>query len=151
MLEKSPLDSKEIKLVNPKGNQHWIFIGKTDAEAPTPWSPDAKSRLIGKRLLMLGKTEGKRRRGQERMDGWIALLTRWTWVSANFGRWWRTEEPGVLQSMGSQRVGQDLANEQQHYLTKQCLVKFKQCTFSVQLKFSIFDSICILYISTIFI
>ena len=44
----SPLDSKEIKLVKPKGNHPWIFIGKTDAEAPTPWSPDAKSRLIGK-------------------------------------------------------------------------------------------------------
>ena len=49
MLE-SPLDSKEIKPVNPKGNQHWIFIGKTDveAEAPILWLPDAKSQLIGK-------------------------------------------------------------------------------------------------------
>ena len=47
---KSPLDSMEIKLVNPKGNQPWIFIGKTDAEAETPilWSPDVKSRLIRK-------------------------------------------------------------------------------------------------------
>ena len=46
----SPLDCKEIQLVNPKGNQSWIFIGKTDAEAETPilWPPDAKSRLIGK-------------------------------------------------------------------------------------------------------
>ena len=47
---KSPLDCKEIKLVNPKGNQPWIFIGKTDAEAEAPilWSPDMKSQLIGK-------------------------------------------------------------------------------------------------------
>ena len=46
----SPLDSKEIKLVNPKGNQHWIFIGRTDAEAEAPilWPPDAKSQLTGK-------------------------------------------------------------------------------------------------------
>ena len=46
----SPLDSKEIKPVNPKGNQPWIFIGSTDAkaEAPTLWPPDAKSQLIGK-------------------------------------------------------------------------------------------------------
>ena len=46
----SPLDSKDIKLVHPKGNQSWIFIGRTDAEAETPilWPPDAKSRLIGK-------------------------------------------------------------------------------------------------------
>ena len=53
MVEKileSPLDCKEIKPVNPKGNQPWIFIGKTDAEAETPtfWPPDTKSLLIGK-------------------------------------------------------------------------------------------------------
>ena len=46
----SPLDSKEIKPVNPKGNQPWIFIGRTDAEAPILWPPDAKSRLIEKDL-----------------------------------------------------------------------------------------------------
>ena len=47
---KNPLDSKEIKPGNSKGNQPWIFIGKTDAkaEAPILWPPDAKSRLIGK-------------------------------------------------------------------------------------------------------
>ena len=44
----SPLDSKEIKSVHPKGNQPWIFIGRTDAEAPILWPPDVKSRLIGK-------------------------------------------------------------------------------------------------------
>ena len=53
VLEKAlegPLDSKEIKLVNPKGNQSWIFIGRTDAEAEVPilWPPDAKSQLIRK-------------------------------------------------------------------------------------------------------
>ena len=48
----SPLDSKEIKLVSPKGNQSWIFIGSTDAEAEVPilWPPDVKSQLIGKDL-----------------------------------------------------------------------------------------------------
>ena len=44
----SPLDSKEIKSVSPKGNQLWIFIGRTDAEDPILWPPDAKSRLVGK-------------------------------------------------------------------------------------------------------
>ena len=44
----SPLDSKEIKPVNPKGNQPWIFTGRTDAEAPKLWLPDAKNWLIGK-------------------------------------------------------------------------------------------------------
>ena len=53
MLEKtleSPLDNKEIQPVNPKGNQSWIFFGRTDAEAETPilWPPDAKNRLLGK-------------------------------------------------------------------------------------------------------
>ena len=50
MLEKSPLDSKKIKPVNPKGNQPWIFIGRThvEAEAPVLWPPDVKSQLIGK-------------------------------------------------------------------------------------------------------
>ena len=46
-------------------------------------------------------------------DGWMASLTWWTWVWANSGRWWRTGKLGVLQSMGSQRVGHDLAIEQQ--------------------------------------
>ena len=62
---KSPLDSEEIKPVNPKGNQHWIVIGRTDAEAEAPilWPPDAKSQFFG----MIGKIEGRRRRGRQRM------------------------------------------------------------------------------------
>ena len=44
----SPFDSKEIKAVNPKGNQPWICIGRTDAEAPILWPPDEKSQCIGK-------------------------------------------------------------------------------------------------------
>ena len=46
----SPLDFKEIQPANPKGNEPWIFIGRTDAEAPIVWPPDAKSQLIGKDL-----------------------------------------------------------------------------------------------------
>ena len=63
----SPLDYKEIP-VDPKGNQHWIFIGRTDAEAKTPilWPPDAKSWLIGKDPND-GNNEGERRRGRQRM------------------------------------------------------------------------------------
>ena len=64
----SSLDSKEIKPVNPKGNQSWILIGRTDAEAEAPilWPPDLKSQLI-KKTLMLGKIEDRRRRGQQRI------------------------------------------------------------------------------------
>ena len=64
---KSPLD-KEIKPVNPKGNQPWIFTGRTDAEAKTPilWPPDVKSHSLEK-ILMLEKIEGKRRSRWQRI------------------------------------------------------------------------------------
>ena len=54
-----------------------------------------------KKTLMLGKIEGRRRRG---WDGWMASLTHWTWVWASSGRLWRTGKPGMLQSMGSRNV-----------------------------------------------
>ena len=71
---KSPLDCKEIQPVYPKGDQSWVFIGRTDVEAETPvlWPPDAKSWLIGKDQ-MLGKIEG-RRRGRQRMR-WLDGIT----------------------------------------------------------------------------
>ena len=58
------MDCKEIQPVHPKGDQSWVFIGRTDAEAEIPilWPPDTKSHLIVKDL-MLGKIEGMRRRG----------------------------------------------------------------------------------------
>ena len=72
---KSPLDCKEIKPLNPIGNQSWIFIGRTDAEteAPILWPPDVKSQFIGKDP-MLGKVEGRRRRERQRMR-WLDGIT----------------------------------------------------------------------------
>ena len=66
----SPLDWKEVKPVNPKGNQPWIFIGRTDVEAETPilWPPDVKTWLIRKDPDA-GKIEGRRRRGWQRPPG----------------------------------------------------------------------------------
>ena len=61
---------------------------------------------------MLRKIGGKRRRVWQRM-GWLASPTQWIWVWASSGRWWRTGRPGVLQSMGSQRVRHNWATEQQ--------------------------------------
>ena len=110
----SPLDSKEIQPVNPKGNQSWISTGRTDVEAETPilWPPDVKSWLVWKeKTLMLGKIEGRRRRDDRRWHGWMASPTRWTWVSTSSGSWWWTGRPGVLQSMGSQRVRHNWATE----------------------------------------
>ena len=71
----SPLDCKEIQPVPPKGDQSWVFTGRTDAEAETPilWPPHAKSWLIWKDLK-LGKIEGRRRRGWQRMR-WLDGIT----------------------------------------------------------------------------
>ena len=93
----SPLDSKEIQPVHPKGNQCWIFIGRTDAEAAILWTPYVKNRLIWKDL-----DSGK---------DWSWEEMRQTWVRVNSGSWWLTGKPGVLQSMGSQRVGHDWVTE----------------------------------------
>ena len=63
------------------------------------------------KTLMLGGI-GARRKGDDRgWDGWMASPTRWTWVWVNSGSWWWTGRPGVLQFMGSQRVGHDWATE----------------------------------------
>ena len=105
----SPLDCKEIQSVNLKGNQPWLFIGRlmlklqyfghlmqrTDSfERPWCWE----------RLKAGGE-------GDNRRDGWMSLLTQWTWVLANSGSWWWTGKPGVLQSRGSQRVRHNWATE----------------------------------------
>ena len=99
----SPLECKEIQPVHPKGDQSWMFIGRTDVEAETPvlWPAHEKGWLIWK-TLMLGKIEGRRRRGWQRMSGWMASPTQWTWVRVDSGSWWWTGRPGVLQFMGSQ-------------------------------------------------
>ena len=54
--------------------------------------------------------------GDRQWDGWMATLTQWSWVWANPGRWWKAGKPGMLQSMGSQRVRYDLVTEQQQYV-----------------------------------
>ena len=107
----SPLDYKEIKPVNPKGNQPWIFIVKTDAEAPILWPPDVKSWLWKRpwcRERLKAGEDGKDRG----WDGLMASVTQWTWVWASSGRWWRTGNPGVLQSMGSKTVRHNWITEQ---------------------------------------
>ena len=71
----SPLDSKEIQPVHPKGDQSWVLIGRSDVEAETPilWPPAAESYSFEK-TLMLGKIEGRRRRGRQRMR-WMDGIT----------------------------------------------------------------------------
>ena len=101
----SPLDSKEIKLVNPKGNQPWILIGRTDAkaEAPILWPPDVKSWLIGKNWCW-ERLKAKGEKGSRGWDGWVSSPIQWTCTWVNSGRCWETGKPGVLQSMGPQKL-----------------------------------------------
>ena len=109
----SPLDCKEIQPVHPKGDQSWVFIGRTDAEAETPntlatWCEELtylKRPWCWERLKAGG--EGDDRGGV----GWMASPTQWTWVWVNSRSWWWTGRPGVLQSMGLQRVGYDWVTE----------------------------------------
>ena len=93
-------------------NHSWIFIGRTDAEveAPILWPPDAKSWLIRKDPDS-GQDWSREEKGTTGWDGWMASLTQWTWVWARTWSWWSTGKPGVLQSMGLQRVGHDWATE----------------------------------------
>ena len=109
----SPLDCREIQPVHPKGNQSWIFIRRTDVEAETPilWPPDAKSWLIWKRPWCWERLRAEGEGDNRGWDGWMASLSRWTWVWVVSGSWWWTGRPGVLQSMGSQRVTHDWATE----------------------------------------
>ena len=102
----SPLDCKEIQPVHPKGNQSWIFIGRTDAEAPILWPPDVKIWLVRKDPDA-GKDGGRRRRGRERMR-WLGGISDSMDMSlSKSGSWWWTGRPGMLQSMGSQRAGHE--------------------------------------------
>ena len=103
---------KEIQPVHSKGDQSWVFIGRTDAKAETPilWPPHAKSWLIGKDSDAW--RDGGRRKGDDRgWDGWMTSPTRWTWVWVNSWSWWWTGRPCMLQFMGSQRVGHDWATK----------------------------------------
>ena len=113
MLEKnleSPLDSKEIKLVCFKGNQPWIFIGRTDAEteALIPGPPDGRANSLEK-TLMLGKIEDRRRRGQQR---WLDGIT--DSMDMNLSQVQEMVKDGEAWrplSMGSQRVRHNWATK----------------------------------------
>ena len=105
LLNWESLGLQEIKLVDPKGKQSWIFMGRTDAEAEASilWPPDAKNWLIVKTML-LGKIEGRKTREWQRMR-WLDGITDsmdMSWASSE--RWWRIGKPGVLLSMGSQKL-----------------------------------------------
>ena len=108
----SSLDSKEIQLVHPKGDQSWIFTERTNAEAETPilWPPDVNNWFIWKDPDA-GNDWRWEEKGMAGWDGWMASPTQWTWVWVSSGSWWWTGKPGTLQSTGSQRVRHDWVTE----------------------------------------
>ena len=109
----SPLDCKEIQPVHPKGNQSWVFFGRTD------------NRSLNSNILAIRWEElthwnrpwcwERLRAGGEADDrgwgGWMASPTQWTLVWVDSGSWWWTGRPGVLHFTWSQRVGHSWATE----------------------------------------
>ena len=95
------------------GDRSSVYFGRNDAKAETPvlWPPHAQSWLIGKDSDA-GRDWGQEEKGMTEDEmAWMASPTQWTCVWVNSRSWWWTGRPGVLQFMGSQRVGPDWATE----------------------------------------
>ena len=118
VLEKTlerPLDNKEIKPVNPKGNQPWISLEGLMLKLKLQYLGHLMQRADSlEKTLMLGKIKGRRRRDRNnrRWAGWMASPMQRTWIWASSRRWWGTGKPGVLQFLGLRKVRHDLENEQ---------------------------------------
>ena len=122
----SSLDCKEIKPVNPKGNQSWIFIAKTHDEAETPilWTPDMKNWLTGKKPWCWERLRAGGEAGDRGWDDWMAPPTQQTWVWASSESWCWIGKFGMLQSMVSQKVWHDWATELNWFLPPLMSAKF---------------------------
>ena len=119
-----------------KGDQSWVFIGRTDAKAETPilWPLHAKSWLIGKDSDA-GRDWGQEEKGTT--DGWMAWPTWWTWVWASSRSWWWTGRPGVLQSMSckeldtTEQLNWTEYNPQELKKKKLCILLLESIWFSI--------------------
>ena len=103
----------QIQPVHPKANHFWIFCGRTDAEAETlaPWLPEWEKLTHWKRPWCWERLKVRGEGDDRGWDGWMASPTQWTWVWVSSGSLWWRGKPGMLQSMGLQRVGHDWATE----------------------------------------
>ena len=124
----SPLHCQEIQSVHSKGDQPWVFFGRNDAKDETPllWPPHVKRTHWKTLWCWKGLRAGGE--GDDRgWDGWMASLTRWTWVWVNSRSWWWTGRSGVVRFMGSQIVGHN-------WVTKLNWTEFITCFYPLQWK-----------------
>ena len=108
----SPLDCKEIQPVHPKGDQSWVFNGRTDVEAESNTLATWRKELTNLKRPWCWEILRTGREGDDGgWDGWMASPTRWTWVWVDSGSWWWTGRPSMLRFIGSQRVRHDWVTE----------------------------------------
>ena len=108
----SPLDSKEIQPIHPKGNQSWIFIWRLMLKLKLQYFGHLMWRNHSfEKTLMLGRLKEGGEGDNRGWDIWMASSTWWTWVWVNSRSWWWTGKPRMLQSMASQRVGPNWATK----------------------------------------
>ena len=106
-----PLDCKEIQPAHSKGDQSWVFIGRTDVEAETSLATWCKELTHLKRPWCWERLRAGGEGDNRGWDDWMASLTQWTWIWADPCSWWWIGRAGVLWFMGSQRVRHDWVTE----------------------------------------
>ena len=108
----SPLNCEEIQPVHPKGDQSWVFIGRIDVEAETQYFGHLMQRADSSEKILIWERLRAGGEGNNRgWDGWMTSPIQWTWVWVDSRGWWWTGRPGVLRSMGSQRLGHNWVTE----------------------------------------
>ena len=132
---RSSLDFKEIQPVHSKGDQSWVFFGRTDAKAET-LATSCEELTHWKRLWCWEGLGAGGEGDDRRWDGWMASPTRWTWVWVNSWSWWWTGRPGMLQFMRSQRVRHDWVTELNWIYKSQWIIRIwnKSNTFKMKFK-----------------
>ena len=101
-----------LKEISPEYSLEWLML-KPKPNTLATWCEELTH---WKRLLCWERQKAGGEGGDREWDDWMVSLTQWIWIWASSWRWWRTEKPGMLQSMGLQRVGHDWEAEQQQWV-----------------------------------